>query len=338
MTGVQTCALPISVVPPATVPAPPVGDRVAPAAVAEAPAPDPRPEEPAAATVAAAAPASELATGEVPAVTSEGPPAAVEELFARIRAGRPPVGPAAPPAVDATPAAPPRPAPPVDAVAGEQALEGRDDLLDNLEAGLTRALKRVLSDEQNEVLDGLRRMGAAAGADALPEPGAQAVTYREAAAPWLVQAARAGVGFVADPGAGPPAEVAQSVLVVQADTLARELVGPLRDRLTRAAAGTADADDPAAVAEAFRAAYRQWKVQQVEECARHHVVAAFSAGAFAATPEVATLQWLVDDEGHCPDCDDNALAGPTAKGEPFPTGQLHPPAHPGCRCLLLPVT
>jgi hypothetical protein len=24
------------------------------------------------------------------------------------------------------------------------------------------------------------------------------------------------------------------------------------------------------------------------------------------------------------------------KGETFPTGQAHPPAHPGCRCLLAP--
>ena len=23
-------------------------------------------------------------------------------------------------------------------------------------------------------------------------------------------------------------------------------------------------------------------------------------------------------------------------GEPFPTGHLRPPAHPGCRCLLVP--
>jgi hypothetical protein len=41
-----------------------------------------------------------------------------------------------------------------------------------------------------------------------------------------------------------------------------------------------------------------------------------------------------DDGGPCPDCDDDALAGPTRKGDAFPTGQLHPPAHPGCRCVL----
>jgi hypothetical protein len=30
------------------------------------------------------------------------------------------------------------------------------------------------------------------------------------------------------------------------------------------------------------------------------------------------------------------LAGPTPKGQAYPTGQLHPPAHHGCRCLLVP--
>jgi hypothetical protein len=120
----------------------------------------------------------------------------------------------------------------------------------------------------------------------------------------------------------------------QAGALARELVEPLRDRLSRAL----DADDPTVAAESVRAAYRQSKVQQVEASARHHALAAFTVGAFAATPNEVDLQWLVDDDGHCPDCDDNALAGPTPKGQPFPTGQLHPPAHPGCRCLLVPVT
>jgi len=30
------------------------------------------------------------------------------------------------------------------------------------------------------------------------------------------------------------------------------------------------------------------------------------------------------------------MAGPTPKGERYPTGQPHPPAHTGCRCLVLP--
>jgi hypothetical protein len=70
----------------------------------------------------------------------------------------------------------------------------------------------------------------------------------------------------------------------------------------------------------------------------HYLVAAHERGGFLARPEGTPLRWLVDDEGPCPDCEDNALAGPTPRGERFPTGQLHPPAHLGCRCLLTPFT
>lgn len=280
-------------------------------------------------------PVSELSTMEVPVITADTPPppaaptGAVDELFARIRATE------SVPEPEAPSVAPPPSRPPasVDPVTGERALEGRDELLENLEAGLARALKRVLGDEQNEVLDTLRRLGP--GTEVLPHAQAQASAYRDAALPWLQQAVRAGAGFVSDPGA--QAEPPTAAVNAQAVALAAELVDPLRDRLTRALEAGADAGDASVAAESLRATYRQWKVQQVEECARHHAVAAFSAGAFEATPDVASLQWLVDDDGHCPDCDDNALAGPTAKGQPFPTGQLHPPAHPGCRCLLVPV-
>ena len=37
-----------------------------------------------------------------------------------------------------------------------------------------------------------------------------------------------------------------------------------------------------------------------------------------------------------PDAEDNRLADAVRAGEPFPTGDLRPPAHAGCRCLLVP--
>ncbi|HEX2047548.1 MAG TPA: DivIVA domain-containing protein [Acidimicrobiales bacterium] len=302
---------------PPSSPAPPEPPRLRPQTVAGAVAgrvrerpPDPEP-------------VSDLGTGEVPAVTAHPPPAPVDELFARIRAGADDVE-SPPPAPQEQEEEPP----PVDPIVAENALEQRDDLLDGVGAGLTRALKRVLQDEQNEVLDALRRAGASSATAVLPVPDAQLGRYRDAALPWLEQAARAGVGFVSDAeGDHPPVHA-------QASALARDLVEPLRERLTRGL----DAEERSVAAESIRATYRQWKVQQVEASARHHALAAFSAGAFAAMPEAVYLQWLVDDDGHCPDCDDNSLAGPTPRGQPFPTGQLHPPAHPGCRCLLVPVT
>jgi hypothetical protein len=48
------------------------------------------------------------------------------------------------------------------------------------------------------------------------------------------------------------------------------------------------------------------------------------------------LEWVTVVGGCCPDCDDNTLE-PTTRGKPFPTGQLLPPAHPGCRCLVAAV-
>ncbi|HVL04466.1 MAG TPA: DivIVA domain-containing protein, partial [Acidimicrobiales bacterium] len=292
-------------------------------------------------------PVSELATSEVPIITVDPPGPAiddlpagvVDDLFARMRAEHPEPEPdLAPAAIEPLDApAVETPAPAIDVVSGERALEGRDELLENLEAGLARALKRLLGDEQNEVLDALRRLGPSTPDGVLPGVEHQLGGYREAALPWLQQAARAGAGFVADPEAATVADEVTTVDAV-AGALAAELVEPMRARLTRALAAGTDAGDPSVAAESLRATYRQWKVQQVEECARHHVVAAFSLGAFAATSPAAMLQWLVDEDGHCPDCDDNALAGPTAKGQAFPTGQLHPPAHPGCRCLLVPVS
>ena len=319
---------------PQTVASSVAGRLPSPAAIEpEPPAPEPEP-----APAPPVDPVSELATSEVPVVTVDPPAAVIDDLFARMRADHPePDGvPEPPPAPPEAPAAE-TPAPAMDAIIGERALEGRDELLENLEAGLSRALKRVLGDEQNEVLDALRRLGPAAAEGVLPPAGAQLAGYRDAALPWLQQAVRAGAGFISDPEIATSAEAVPAV-DAPAQALAAELVEPLRARLARALAAGADVDDPSVAAESLRSTYRQWKVQQVEEYARHHVLAAFSLGAFAATPPAATLQWLVDDDGHCPDCDDNALAGPTAKGETFPTGQLHPPAHPGCRCLLVPVT
>lgn len=66
------------------------------------------------------------------------------------------------------------------------------------------------------------------------------------------------------------------------------------------------------------------------------LAAAWALGVYDATPPGRTLQWIPMVEGNCPDCDDNALE-PTVRGRQFPTGQPFPPAHPGCRCLLVPL-
>jgi hypothetical protein len=78
-----------------------------------------------------------------------------------------------------------------------------------------------------------------------------------------------------------------------------------------------------------------WKNQSLVRALHDVLSFAWGRGVYDASPEGAVLQWIPLAEGRCSDCDDNALE-PTVKGETFPTGQQYPPAHPGCRCLLVP--
>lgn len=53
---------------------------------------------------------------------------------------------------------------------------------------------------------------------------------------------------------------------------------------------------------------------------------------------VGASTWLsAEDRRVCPACDSNEAAGPVPVGQNFPSGSSAPPAHPSCRCTLLPV-
>jgi hypothetical protein len=137
-------------------------------------------------------------------------------------------------------------------------------------------------------------------------------------------------GRVAAGDAGATAAVPESLLREASEAIAR----PLRERLA-VAIDDVDEGDTSGLVERIGARYREWKNQQLEEALGDVIVVAWSRGVYDATPDGRVLQWIPLVEGRCSDCDDNALE-PTAKGNAFPTGQLHPPAHPGCRCLLAP--
>ena len=121
-----------------------------------------------------------------------------------------------------------------------------------------------------------------------------------------------------------------------AGSLGRTLVDPLRVRIERS---FDDCDgDLEEVTERLRALYREWTGQHIGAAVRHYTAAAYAWGAYEGSPDGTKLRWLVDRTGEaCPDADDNALAGPVARGTAFPTGDRCAPAHPGCRCLVVPV-
>jgi hypothetical protein len=263
-----------------------------------------------------------------------------DELFARLRAEQDQL-----PGVEDEPVAEAQHAPVEDAdaaprpVANEEELllQRRDAAVEAIEASLARRLKRLLQDDQNEVLDRLRsRGGRRSSIDVLPPEDEQLSRFAHAGRPHLEEAARAGAGFAAPWSPGSPPDPSLPELDDVVDELAGAIVTPLRRRLERAFEDTAD-EEPSVVAERLGAAYREWKTQRIEQAAADHVAGAFARGAFEAVPAGRPLRWVVDDvDGPCPDCDDNALAGATPRGQVFPTGQQHPPAHAGCRCLLLP--
>ena len=288
---------------------------------------------------------------EEPAVRAEVAPAPeegeagpyVDELFARIRAEnpRPSEGEAAAPAAPA-PTAPvataePEPEPAfdeADEADGEDdldpeavAIRDRDTVLAGVERELGRRLKRVLADEQNEVLDLLRRGKSVTFDDVVPARDEHADRFAIAAMSDLDTAASHGAASIGG-------ELAESCDEL-AGALGHTLVDPLRHRIQRS---FDDCDgDLEEVSERLRALYREWKGQHIGAAVRHFTAAAYAWGAYEAAPDGAKLRWLVDRSGEaCPDADDNALAGPVAKATPFPTGDRCAPAHPGCRCLVVP--
>jgi hypothetical protein len=89
--------------------------------------------------------------------------------------------------------------------------------------------------------------------------------------------------------------------------------------------------------ERIGAAYREWRGERIERLVGDYAVSAFSLGVLRAAGRGGHLRWVLAGTGHdCADCEDNALAEGLEAGVEFPTGHRHPPAHAGCRCLILP--
>jgi DivIVA domain-containing protein len=239
-------------------------------------------------------------------------------------------GPAAPEA-EAEPAEPGAEASDPD----HELLGRRDDALAELERNLGRRVKRELSDEQNELLDTVRRQrGTPTAAAALPALDAHHHRYRTAVLPSLVAASAAGADLVST-SAGDAGGSGEAVTGQLASELAAELVDPLRERLERAFSESAD--DGGDLAERVRACYREWKSQRVDGLVERFALGAANRGLVDRLPEGTLVHWVVEDgTTPSPDCDDNALAGDIPKGEPFPTGHVAPPISPTCRCLVVP--
>jgi DivIVA domain-containing protein len=256
----------------------------------------------------------------------------VDSLFARLRAGHESRDEAEPTPTAAavlteTDTQPRASEPAIVRVSAIDWRANRAHTVDPLAHGLVKRAKRTAQDDQNALLDAVRRhKGRPSAEQVLPEEAKVLEAWVGVIRDALDESY--GAGRIA---AGGEAQQAPDELVHEA---AVAVVGPLRERLT-VAIDSGEHGDTGGLVERIGARYREWKNQSLERALGEVLAFGWSRGVYDAVPDDAVLWWVPFEEGRCSDCDDNALE-PTTKGQLFPTGQAFPPAHPGCKCLLAP--
>ena len=213
----------------------------------------------------------------------------------------------------------------------------RDEALSSLVVTMARKLKRVLADEQNNVLEHLRGKRSSLEMDAiLGTLEEHASRYAESIAEDTMAAAGSGAKSVKVAGGSSRRVTQKAVASHVKDSVTAGLVAGFRED-TRIAIGEAEGDREI-LASLMRDVYRKWKTDLIDQHVDDLACTAYSKGGFLALEPQTRVSWMVDPEAACcSECEDNSLAGAVTKGEEFPTGHAMPPAHPGCRCLVCPV-
>lgn len=309
------------------------------------------PEAPAVEEVEELAPVVALFAGELqdaPARADDKP--SVDDLFARLRAAKvdeivrdaPKMAPPAPAADEPVTVAAALAGVADDATSAasdttDSPFVAREEALAPIELGLSRRFKRALADEQNDVLDILRRREPVRSIDdILPVAELHLAPYLEAAAEDLPAAARAGARSISseDPARIDRRLTDAGVVTKVIEPVAPEIVEPLRDRLRDAIASAAG--DNGVIAAAVRSLYREWKTSRLDDLAGEMTRAAYSAGAYAVVVPGTPVRWVGEPGyGSCAHTAANEAAGTVRAGDLFPSGQAHPAGADGCRCLLV---
>ena len=225
--------------------------------------------------------------------------------------------------------------PAIEEVAAPTPFELRDEALAPVIAAMSRRLKRVLADEQNEVLDILRGKLPVKTLDAIVGPKSDhSARMIEALEASLKGAALAGAKSLSNASDKEVQKMVTSQMAAINEYVVATVVVPLRERLSRSISQASG--DNAELTSLVRLVYREWKNTHVDTQVDNIAQTSFGRGAFAALTPGAQICWKVDPNGPaCADAEDNSLAGFVGAGEAFPTGHTHAPAHAGCRCALV---
>ncbi len=214
----------------------------------------------------------------------------------------------------------------------------RAEILDPLIATMTRKVKRVLADEENSILTYLEGKKALVALEKLlPETSIQTQQCVESLTEDIMSAAMGGAKSLSSSMKSDLRKKISnaSVMQVLAKSIEENIVLPLRDRIQRCVVQSDGNRDE--MSSLVRSAYREWKIQRIDSHIPDLACLAYSRGAYLVLDVGTPVCWMVDPNGPaCADAEDNALAGATPLGTEFPTGNLHPTAHAGCRCLVTP--
>jgi cell division septum initiation protein DivIVA len=214
----------------------------------------------------------------------------------------------------------------------------RQEVIDPLIVLLSRKIKRLLADEENSILTYLEsKKSIVALEKVLPASATHTQQYVEALAEDLMAAAMGGARSLSS---SMKADLRKkitnaAVMSVLSKSIDETMVRPLRGRIQRCVEQSNGSREE--MSNLVRSVYREWKMQRVEITIPDLARLAYSRGAYLVLDPDTPVCWMVDPNGPaCADAEDNALAGATPLGTQFPTGDLHPTAHGGCRCLVTP--
>ncbi len=203
--------------------------------------------------------------------------------------------------------------------------------LEDLEYGLMRKLKRLLQDDQNDLL-GYIKIGSldkkASPLDVLGSTKDHVRRYTQISIPFLEKAALLGSSFVDQESSVD--DSVERIAFNLGSSLVSSLRGPLEEVFSQGLNGL----DKKNLIDSLNSFYRNWRSKNVQTLAGDYIVEAFSLAMINTTSKVK-LSWTLAGKGEdCPSCIENSLAEPIEAGGLYPSGNAHPPLHPGCRCLI----
>lgn len=215
----------------------------------------------------------------------------------------------------------------------------RDESLAPMITAIARKFKRVLADEENAMLTYLQGKKNVVALEKMLAPADQQTqSYVDAVVEDLMSAAMAGAKSVSSSLKADLRKKVTNAAVMQvlSKSIDESIIQPIRERMQRCVEqSNGDREEMSSL---VRSAYREWKLQRLDQVVGDVTCLAYSRGAYLALATGTPVCWMFDPNGpKCPDAEDNALAGDTPLGTAFPTGHEHPIAHAGCRCLVAPV-